>query len=87
MSVARLVSATIAKQSRFMGPFLEDRTRDPLYTTVGCSKGDVTLGNGSCNLSRNGVSPFSREVAEMVLHCAMILATRFAAATAEDSPE
>ena len=50
-------------------------------------KGGVTLGNDSCNLSRNSVSPltFARQAAGMVLHCAMILATCFATATAEDS--
>ena len=46
-----------------------------------------TLCNDSCNLSRNGVSPFAIQGAGMVLHCGMILATCFAAATAEDSRE
>ena len=36
---------------------------------------------------RKGVSPFARQVAGMVLYCAMILATCFATATAEDSRE
>ena len=36
-----------------------------------------TLGNDSCNLSRNGVSPFARHLTRMVLLCAMILATCF----------
>ena len=44
----------------------------------------VTLCNDSCKLSRNGVSPFTRQVTGMVLHCATIRATCFATATAED---
>ena len=45
----------------------------------------MTLGNDLCSLSSNGVSPFARQVAEMVSHCAMILATGIEVATAEDS--
>ena len=33
----------------------------------------VTLGSDPCNVPRNEVLPFARQVAGMVLHCAMIL--------------
>ena len=40
-----------------------------------------------CNLSCNGVSLLARQVAGIMLHCAMILATCFATATAEEFRE
>lgn len=42
---------------------------------------------GVVQLPTYGVSPFARQVAGMVLHCATILATCFATATTKDSPE
>ena len=64
-----------------------EESKQPMRAQEIPIKGGVTLGNDSCNLSRNGVSPltFARQVAGMVLHCAMILATCLATATAEDS--
>ena len=54
-----------------------------LKLTLGC----VTQGNNSCNLSCNGVFLLARQVAGMVFHCAMIVATCFVTATTEDSGE
>ena len=73
------------------------RSQDPPTNLGQCStnfrqknqliQGSDTQGNDLCNLSGNGALLFVRQVAGMVLQCAMILATCSAIATAKGSRE
>ena len=82
---ANILSLVIILVPRFPSPVAPTKRKKAVCNVILFTISCVSLDNGSCNVFRNGISPFaSRQVAGIVLHCAIIFATCFETATKED---